>query len=839
MSKLSDHSQQLIDTYIKAGDIMGQGIIWLNRDGRILDVNEVFSEQLGYSKSELSTKSIFEVNPHFNLLRWRKLWKDLTTDGEIVIDTEHINADGKIFPVSLSGKHLRLDDESFVVGFVDSSLVKARFEDLLNFTCDLAQIGTWELSLVQGELTFSDEMFRALEMERVETLKKEDFQSQMKNFLTEDDLNELLVNLKNCILSGKSFETELSVKLPNGFVDKKLFVRPELNEIGETVLLRGLLQDISGLSERTNELYFMKFCMEHAAYGIFWANEEGKITYSNKAASKIYGYTARDFQSISPTDITTTTDYIWKEQFALVKKHSGKELRRIHKKKNGETFPVLAVNHFVAHRNETFVCTFVKDLTEEKERTQQLMLASETIRNSHDMIVWLNPDASFNFYNQTFAQTCGYTDAELENKILLDIIPATTLEAFQKGWEKLRLGKKMTAEREMVLKSGEKLPVEMIVSLVKVDGKEYSSTIFRDLTIQKSKEENLKNHAREIENLNAVLVEENVSLKEEIEMETNFGNIISTDKNYKQVLRQVAQVADTDATVLVLGETGTGKELLARAVHELSDRADLPMIKVNCGALPENLIESELFGHEKGSFTGAHAQKIGKFERADGGTIFLDEIGELPLDLQTQLLRVLQEGEIERVGGTKTITVDVRVVAATNRNLEEQVNNGKFREDLYYRLNVFPIYNIPLRERVNDIPVLAKHFVEKCCKRFNKHIDEIPAKVLKTLKVYDFPGNVRELENIIERSVIISKSNVLTFNENVLKSNVGTSETSSSKRFLTLDEAQTEHIISALKRTRGKVSGDAGAAKLLGINDKTLTSRMLKLEINKRDYLKK
>ncbi len=818
---------------------MGQGVIWFSPEGRIVGANEVLSDRLGYSQEELCTKTIFEINPHFNLLQWRKFWKNLTSEKNLSYNTEHINSGGKIFPVSVEAKYLELDNKPYVVGFVDSLLEKSRFEDLLNFTCDLAQIGTWELDMVEGELTFSDEMFRALQMEQVEKLKKEDFQESMKNFLTPEDLSELLKNLKQCILSGKSFETELGIKLPTGFVDKKLYVRPEQNEVGDTVVLRGLLQDISGIAERTDELHFMKFCMDHAAYGIFWTNEKGEITYSNKAASQIYGYTADEFKNLQPTDITTTENYVWEEQFKLVKKHSGKELRRIHKRKNGETFPVLGINHYVAYRDQTFVCSFTKDLTRERSKAKQLILANKTIQNSNDMIVWLNADASFNFYNETFVKTCGYSEEELATKTILDIVPSTSLEKFEKGWKQLRSGKKMVVDREIVFKNGEKLPTEMTVSLVEVDGEEHTCLIFRDITAQKNKEETIKQHAREIENLNAVLLEENVSLKEEIEMEANFGNIISTDKNYKQVLRQVAQVADTDATVLVLGETGTGKELLARAVHELSDRSDMPMIKVNCGALPENLIESELFGHEKGAFTGAHAQKIGKFERADGGTIFLDEIGELPLDLQTQLLRVLQEGEIERVGGTKTITVDVRVIAATNRDLNEEVSNGKFREDLFYRLNVFPIFNIPLRERINDIPVLAKHFVEKYCKKFNKKIDEIPSKFFKTMKVYDFPGNVRELENIIERSVIISKSNVLNFNDSFLRLKSGATGSNGSKRFLTLDEAQAEHIIAALKKTRGKVSGDGGAAQLLGINNKTLSSRMLKLGIDKTDYLKR
>ncbi|MEL7022092.1 MAG: sigma 54-interacting transcriptional regulator, partial [Bacteroidota bacterium] len=240
------------------------------------------------------------------------------------------------------------------------------------------------------------------------------------------------------------------------------------------------------------------------------------------------------------------------------------------------------------------------------------------------------------------------------------------------------------------------------------------------------------------------------------------SNIISQNAAYQMVLQQIAQVAATNTTVLILGETGTGKELLAKSVHRQSTRMNYPLVKVNCAALPENLIESELFGHEAGAFTGATGQKIGRFELADGGTIFLDEIGELPIELQPKLLRVLQEGEFERVGGSETIKTDVRVIAATNRDLVQLIEKGGFREDLYYRLHVFPIHNIPLRERRDDIPLLVKHFIQKYSKKNSKNIHDIQVKALKKLMGYDFPGNIRELENIVERGIILTQGKKLS-----------------------------------------------------------------------------
>ncbi len=336
---------------------------------------------------------------------------------------------------------------------------------------------------------------------------------------------------------------------------------------------------------------------------------------------------------------------------------------------------------------------------------------------------------------------------------------------------------------------------------------------------------NLRAHAEDLEVLKNRLQAENTYLQDEIKLQHNFGNIITRSETLKRVLRSVEQVAATDATVLITGESGTGKELLARAIHQLSLRGDRPLVKVNCAALPAELIESELFGHEKGAFTGAIAKKIGRFELADGGTIFLDEIGDLPLGLQAKLLRVLQEGEFERLGSPKTITVDVRVIAATNRDLEREKEEGHFREDLYYRLCVVPIESPPLRARKEDIPLLVTHFVKKYSKKVGKQIEAIPQSVIDTLQGYHWPGNVRELENVIERAVILSPGKKLVLGDWLSKAPTA----SDGALLCTLEENERRHILKALELTGGRVSGAKGAAKLLNINPNTLTSRMKKL----------
>jgi len=309
-----------------------------------------------------------------------------------------------------------------------------------------------------------------------------------------------------------------------------------------------------------------------------------------------------------------------------------------------------------------------------------------------------------------------------------------------------------------------------------------------------------------------------------------FEQIIGNSLALESVLGQVQRVAPTDSTVLVQGETGTGKELIARAVHDLSARFGRPFIKLNCAAIPFDLLESELFGHEKGAFTGAVAQKIARFELADKGTLLLDEVGDIPLGLQPKLLRVLQEQEFERLGGTRTHQVDVRLVAATHRNLVEMVKRNEFRSDLYYRLNVFPITLPPLRERREDIPALVEHFVELYARRMNKQIEHISPETLSALVSYQWPGNIRELQNFIERSVIFTSGNLL---QPPLASLTSNAVEVQSVGAVTLEDAERDHIRKALEETRWVVAGPKGAAARLGIKRSTLYFRMQKLGISR------
>jgi formate hydrogenlyase transcriptional activator len=334
---------------------------------------------------------------------------------------------------------------------------------------------------------------------------------------------------------------------------------------------------------------------------------------------------------------------------------------------------------------------------------------------------------------------------------------------------------------------------------------------------------------REIAELKNQLAEEKLYLEEEIRTEYTFEEIVGESPALKRVLSQAETVAPTDSTVLVLGETGTGKEVIARAIHELSSRRERTFVKVNCAAIPTGLLESELFGHEKGAFTGAITQKAGRFELAHHGTLFLDEVGDIPLELQPKLLRVLQEKEFERLGSTRTQHVDVRVVAATNRNLPQMAEDRLFRSDLYYRLNVFPIVVPPLRERSEDVPLLVRYFAQKYARRMDRHIETIPAEEMEALTRYSWPGNVRELENLIERAVILSRGPTLhvPLPEDRLS---GDAQAASP---VTLEAAEREHILRTLHETNWLIAGPLGAAARLGMKRTTLQSRMAKLGISR------
>lgn len=423
-------------------------------------------------------------------------------------------------------------------------------------------------------------------------------------------------------------------------------------------------------------------------------------------------------------------------------------------------------------------------------------------------------------------QMLEYSEEELQNKHVLDFIDDSDKEKLMKAFQTVFETGYFQVEHLAVTKSGKRIPVFATASRAVIQGEEYLIGLTVDISELSAARQKIQEQVKEISRLNELLKEENIYLKDQLELTDQRFEMIGESEGLKYILYKIEQVAPTDASVLIQGETGTGKELIARSIHKESKRRNKPFIKVNCASIPENLIESELFGHEKGAFTGAVEKRIGRFELANGGTIFLDEIGELPLNLQPKLLHILQQGEFERIGSSKTIKTNVRVISATNKVIEDEIKKGKFRNDLYYRLNVFPISVAPLRERKADIVPLTEHYTKIYSEKINRPVKVIPKKSLQKLMDYSWPGNVRELENVIERAIITSNNNQLNI-ESLVENGID------SKQNIALEELEKNHILKILEKTYWKISGSGGAASFLKINPETLRSKMRKLGIKR------
>jgi formate hydrogenlyase transcriptional activator len=457
----------------------------------------------------------------------------------------------------------------------------------------------------------------------------------------------------------------------------------------------------------------------------------------------------------------------------------------------------------------------------------RLRLSSAAMENDCDAIVLLDEKSRICGVNRAAGRLLGFSEKELLNSPYERIQPCEDTLSFKDFWSQLLRENGMIFDEYLVGKDGGRIPVRFFANVIEFSNKIYVYMFIHGKNTIDRMTRKPKNTDIETEKTKHRLLQEIEYLRNEIKSTYNFQEIITKNQLLIEALHKVSQVASTDATVLITGETGTGKELIARAIHNNSSRRTRPMIKVNCAALPANLIESELFGHEKGAFTGAYARKIGRFELADNTTLFLDEIGDLPMELQVKLLQVIQEGMFERVGGSKTIRTNTRIIAATNRDLEKAVKNGTFRDDFYYRLNVFPIHLPTLRQRKGDITLLASYFIKKYSAKIGKTVHEIPQIVMDTLQAYNWPGNVRELENVIERAVIISRGSTLELS-GVLP---GQGPAAGESLFRTMEEVERSHILKVLEYTNNKVGGERGAAKILGLKRTTLIARMQKLNI--------
>ena len=571
-------------------------------------------------------------------------------------------------------------------------------------------------------------------------------------------------------------------------------------------------------------------------YAIFMLDPEGRVCSWNAGAERIKGYEADEIvgQHLSR--------FYPQEEIALGKPEMELKAAADHGRfedegwrirKDGSRFWANVVITPIRGKNGDLLgfSNVTRDFSDRRNAERALRISENRFRSlfefSPDAIIVTDGDGKIAEVNGQVRQFFGYEPSELTGQAVEVLIP----ERFRKSHPAHRSHyaaephtRPMGAGLELYgrRKDGTEFPVDIMLSPVETGSGNVVLAVVRDLSEKVRTEEELLRKDRERR-----------YLEDEFITEHRFEDIIGESKALKAVLKQVETVAATDVTVLILGETGTGKDLIARAIHDLSSRTKHSMIKLNCAAIPTGLLESELFGHEKGAFTGAISQKIGRLELAHQGTFFLDEVGDLPLELQPKILRALQEKEIERLGGTRTIPVDVRLIAATNRDLAKMVADREFRSDLYYRLRVFPITLPPLRERREDIPLLVRYFVDKHARSLNRRIETISPDVMKALTRWNWPGNIRELENFVERAVILSKGPYL----HAPLSELELDEEPNFQENATLESADRDHILRALRDCQGVIAGPKGAAARLGLKRTTLNSKMKKLRIERRDYI--
>lgn len=819
-------------------DILGSGIppetasllakvstplLLVSDSGEIKSINPSATELLGLSADTVTGQNWAGTDAQLTLIHWKMHWQTLTNGEVIEYDTDVMTKDQ--FLLSVSVRITQYSPQLALVELTDN-ITRDAASMQLETLGEAVRAGTFFYNFVSDQLWVSGSARALL------GIPATDNQEEIIRFFQEELSSEDWAHLRDlyCQRKAEAGNIYYAFRMTpfNEEVNLLLEAQSAGNALHVTHLFGSIRQEVKTnyavAGEITEEL--ARFSIDEALEMIFWTKPNGKISYVNQSVANKLGYSRDQLTKGEVTLIAPYFDETYRAAFwnkLREEKSFSAEFDIFNT--NGDAVPISAEVNYINIDGKEYACSFCRDLTRVKKRNTLIELSQSALDFTSDCVIWLEEDFSIRYVNQKIADLLGGDTESWLGKSYRAIYPLLSEEV-------IRAGK--TEDVFVTDESGKQVDFEVRCDAVSTKDDNYYVLFGRDVSARVKRERSLKEAYEKIRVLKERTEQENLSLREEVNTNYNVNNIITVSPKYQKILQQINQVAEVDTTVLITGETGTGKELLARAIHRVSDREDRPLVKVNCAALPESLIESELFGHEKGAFTGAVNQKKGRFEMADGGSIFLDEVGEMPLELQAKLLRVLQEGEFERLGGTETISVDVRLIAATNRNLKEMVNQGRFRSDLYYRLNVFPIVNLALRERPEDIPVLVEHFTKKYARQQGKAITEISSADLQKLQRYDFPGNIRELENLIERAVVLCRSSVLKI---PLENKVKRRKANSRQPILPFEEMQRQHIIRALKATGGRITGPEGAGKLLGLNDRTLMSKMRKMNIQKREYL--
>ena len=854
LSVISPPVNALLQMHQDAFDQVSEGVLWVDESGQVHYGNESAATLLGYTRNALTRTSYFEINPHFSRMGWRKFWNRLQDNVRERLDTEFINSDGKLFSVrgAISFDIFSIDPELCLVVFQATEVGK-READLLEAIQRHAQIGSWEVNLTTKQIYLSTLLREWLDLPADRTFYTgPDLLPLLQKLIVSDQYERIRGVYKQLRARNDEVELPLQLKIPstdeltapNNYLIRAQSVENELEVFkiyGTVVVVDGekAMRVRQPLSQEILARALDK--QSEAVYAIGFADR--KINYLNDRACEISGYNRNALvgsaaSKLSPPDQAEELASVYEK----VREKKYFQLAHQLRRQDGSLTAVHSRFYYYEYDGEAFLIVIARDHDQQLPASENLSLYATTLDALHEWVIWLNLDGEVVLLNEAARRKLRRkTSRDIEGMRIDELLPDLEVPGLADIRQEQLDGRTRSAIDYVYSNpSGEDRTLQIRFVQVAAGSQFFLSLICRDVTIPYINKRRLQEAKRRVDELTRQLQSENENLREQIEQVNTSGSIITVSEAYRRVLGQIAQVADTDATVLVTGETGTGKELLAQSIHKFSSRGKKSLVSVNCAALPENLIESELFGHERGAFTGAFARKKGKFELADTSTIFLDEIGELPLDMQAKLLRVLQEGEIQRIGSTESINVDVRIVAATNRDLEDMITRGTFREDLFYRLNVFPIHNMPLRERPEDIPILVKHFTKVYAERMGRNITHINPRDLEKLSSYEFPGNVRELINLVERAVITSNSSTLNLSASLRalrrpdRSNDSVSFRND--KIVPFEIMQKEYIIEALRRTGGKVTGPGGAAELLDINGRTLMSKMNKMGIDRNKF---
>ena len=802
---------------------------------RFLDANEKAWAELGYSREELLSMGVLDIDPAVTESSAPKIGEALRNLGSLVMEGLHRRKDGSTFPVEVGMKRVQLERDyivSIARDLTERKQAEARLqasEGRYRALHDRAPVGICWVETPTGRFLGVNSRYCEITGRTEKDLLGLNFQG----ITHPDDLPENCEKLRQLAKGEvRHYEMEKRYLRPDGSVRWVEVAIVGMGPEGQIPTWHmAIVQDITGRREAEKRLREYERVVEALEERIVVLDRDYRYVMANRAAASYWGLKKEQLIGRKFED-------------QLVEDGASEEVIEVFRRKIDECFQGRVVQFETTYRSlkagERYlhlsyfpiegktgvdrVAVIVQDITERKQAEEALRKSESHFRllveQASDGIFIAGAQGNYLDVNSAGAEMFGYSRAEILRLSLADMLAAEEIPRIEVERARFAHGEVTRTEWTFRRKDGSFFPGELVGRELP-DGR--LQGILRDITERRRAEEELR-LAKE------KLSEEKLYLEQAIDTELGFGEIIGRSNALKEVMEKVTRVAPSDATVLLLGETGTGKELVARALHRLSRRQNNSFIKLNCAAIPSGLLESELFGHEKGAFTGAVTRKIGRLELANEGTLFLDEVGEIPLSLQPKLLRVLQDQEFERLGGTQTLQVNFRLLAATNRNLLQSVKEGEFRSDLFYRLNVFPILIPPLRERREDVRVLVEHFARHYANRMNKSITSIPSKTMEALVRWEWPGNIRELENFVERSVILTPGSVLQAPLGELRS---AGEESDPR---TLRDRERERIIRALRECHGRLGGPNGAAARLGLERTTLQSKLSRLGIKPDAY---